>query len=74
MSFWRFIVKVKKCVARMDVDAEISGRFARVLVFSDATGEALASIPRPGSAGDLTASDLNDCVDLALARWGVDPR
>ena len=48
--------------------------FHPVLAFLDATGEALASILRPGNASAWSASDLNDCVDLALDQLTDDMR
>jgi len=48
--------------------------FHPVLAFLDSTGEALASILRPGNASAWSASDLNDCVDLALDQLTDDMR
>jgi hypothetical protein len=48
--------------------------FHPLLVFLDATGEALAGILRPGNAGSNTAADHVVLLDAALAQLPVDPR
>jgi Transposase DDE domain group 1 len=48
--------------------------FHPLLVFCDATGEALAGILRPGNAGSNTAADHVELLAMALAQLPVDPR
>jgi hypothetical protein len=48
--------------------------FHPLLVFCDATGEALAGILRPGNAGSNTAADHVEVLKMALAQLPVDPR
>jgi hypothetical protein len=47
--------------------------FHPLLVFCDATGEALAGILRPGNAGSNTAADHVEALAMALAQLPVDP-
>lgn len=48
--------------------------FHPLLVFLDATGEALAGILRPGNAGSNTAADHVELLGMALAQLPVDPK
>lgn len=47
--------------------------FHPLLVFLDATGEALAGSLRPGNAGSNTAADHVELLGMALAQLPVDP-
>src|SRR5207302_7718712 len=47
--------------------------FHPLLVFLDATDEALAGMLRPGNAGSNTADDHVELLGLALAQLPVDP-
>ena len=47
--------------------------FHPLVVFLDATGEALAGILRPGNAGSNTTADHVRLLDLALEQLPVDP-
>ena len=47
--------------------------FHPLLVFLDATGEALAGMLRPGNAGSNTTADHVELLGLALAQLPVDP-